>query len=218
MIRRGDCHAREVGPVREDGHTYATYGPAVEFTVEDRMPGETVNTTAGSSVEASATVRNLDELAYAEVIRNGTTVSNVTLDGTNDTMSTDVDIDGNAWVAFRVVDEDGDRALTSPVWIRPVSSRIRDSRQRRVRPEPRRCRARHRGRVAATALEDTAPESRRPSRPDPGHRRRHAACTHRCSAARNAAEDLSHAGHQPATESAWVPWNPRAGCGDQRRL
>ncbi|MFY4814063.1 CehA/McbA family metallohydrolase [Haloarcula sp. AONF1] len=101
----------------KDGHTYATYGPAVEFTVEDRMPGETVNTTAGSSVEASATVRNLDELAYAEVIRNGTTVSNVTLDGTNDTMSTDVDIDGNAWVAFRVVDEDGDRALTSPVWI-----------------------------------------------------------------------------------------------------
>jgi len=101
----------------KDGHTYATYGPAVEFTVDDRMPGETVNTTAGSSVEASATVRNLDELAYAEVIRNGTTVSNVTLDGTNDTMSTDVDIDGNAWVAFRVVDEDGDRALTSPVWI-----------------------------------------------------------------------------------------------------
>ncbi|MDS0221722.1 CehA/McbA family metallohydrolase [Haloarcula sp. S1AR25-5A] len=101
----------------KDGHTYATYGPAVEFTVDDRMPGETVNATAGSAVEASATVRNLDELAYAEVIRNGTTVANVTLDGTNDTMSTDVDVDGNAWVAFRVVDEDGDRALTSPVWI-----------------------------------------------------------------------------------------------------
>ncbi|WP_336337474.1 CehA/McbA family metallohydrolase [Haloarcula brevis] len=101
----------------KDGHTYATYGPAVQFTVDDRMPGETVNTTAGSSVTASATVRNLDELAYAHVIRNGTTVANVTLDGTTDTMSTDVAVDGNAWVAFRVVDEDGDRALTSPVWI-----------------------------------------------------------------------------------------------------
>ncbi|MDT3436947.1 CehA/McbA family metallohydrolase [Haloarcula sp. 1CSR25-25] len=101
----------------KDGHTYATYGPAVQFTVADRMPGETVNATAGSSVEASATVRNLDELAYAHVIRNGTTVANVTLDGTNDTVSTDVAVDGDAWVAFRVVDEDGDRALTSPVWI-----------------------------------------------------------------------------------------------------
>ncbi|MBV0900219.1 CehA/McbA family metallohydrolase [Halomicroarcula salina] len=101
----------------KDGHTYATYGPAVQFTVADRMPGETVTTTAGSNVTAEATVRNLDELAYAHVIRNGTTVANVTLDGTNDTMRTEVPVDGNAWVAFRVVDVDGDRALTSPVWI-----------------------------------------------------------------------------------------------------
>lgn len=101
----------------KEGHTYATYGPAVQFTVNDKIPGETVSTAAGSSVAASAQVRNLDELSHAKVIKNGTTVANVTLDGTEDTVSTDVSIDGNAWIAFQVIDEEGDRALTSPVWI-----------------------------------------------------------------------------------------------------
>ncbi|MEF8882131.1 MAG: CehA/McbA family metallohydrolase [Halapricum sp.] len=103
----------------KDGHTYATYGPSVQFTVEDSIPGETVSATADSSVEASATVRNLDELAYAHVIQNGTVVANVSLDGTEATIQQDVSIEGaeNAWIALRAVDEEGDRALTSPVWI-----------------------------------------------------------------------------------------------------
>ncbi|MFB6193755.1 MAG: CehA/McbA family metallohydrolase, partial [Halobaculum sp.] len=90
----GDVTPDKWAQAVKDGHTYATYGPAVQFTVDGKIPGETVTTAAGSSVEASATVRNLDELAYAHVIRNGTVVANVSLDGTKDTISKQVAIDG----------------------------------------------------------------------------------------------------------------------------
>ncbi|WP_342210811.1 CehA/McbA family metallohydrolase [Halorhabdus rudnickae] len=115
----GDVTPEKWAHAVKDGHTYATYGPAVEFTVEEEIPGETVTTTADSSVEASATVRNVDDLAYAHVIRNGTVIANVSVDGTKDSISEQVAIEGegDAWIAFRVVDEEGDRALTSPVWI-----------------------------------------------------------------------------------------------------
>jgi len=103
----------------KDGHTYATHGPAPQFTVEGAIPGETVTAAAGSTVEANATVRNLDELAYAEVIRNGTVAANVSLSGTEDSLSRQIDIEegGNAWISLRVVDAEGDHALTSPVWV-----------------------------------------------------------------------------------------------------
>lgn len=103
----------------KDGHTYATYGPSVQFTVGGQMPGETANVTVGSTVDAAATIRNVDELGYAEVIRNGTVVTNVSLSGTEDTISESVTIENEdgAWVSLRVVDAEGDHALTSPVWI-----------------------------------------------------------------------------------------------------
>ncbi|WP_370515550.1 CehA/McbA family metallohydrolase [Halorhabdus sp. CUG00001] len=115
----GDVTPEKWAQAVKDGHTYATYGPAVEFAVEGEIPGATITATAGSSVEASATVRNLDELAYAHVIRNGSVVANVTLDGTEDTISQQVAIEGesDAWISLRVVDTEGDRALTSPVWV-----------------------------------------------------------------------------------------------------
>jgi hypothetical protein len=100
----------------DDMRAYATYGPAVEFTVDGEFSGANVTTDDGS-VNVSARVENLDDLAYANVITNGSVARNVTLDGTTAEISEDVEVSGNGWIALRVVDSEGDRALTNPVWV-----------------------------------------------------------------------------------------------------
>ncbi len=77
------------------------------------------DTTAGSSVEASATSGTSTNWPTPRSFGTARP-SNVTLDGTNDTVSTDVDIDGNAWVAS-VRRRRRRPSADEPVGFRPVS-------------------------------------------------------------------------------------------------
>lgn len=105
------------------GHTYATEGPLLTFTVNGQEPGATVTLAAESrSVRMNAVARSLMPFDYLEVVANGAAVARCPGQGSPCTARLDLDIplDRGSWLAASCWSETGGRAVahTSPVFVR----------------------------------------------------------------------------------------------------
>lgn len=99
-------------------HTFATYGPLVYFTAGNgSIPGDVVAAEGGTET-LSADLQNAEgNLTNAQLVKNGTVVESFDLGAPEETISYDAEVNGTEWFVLRVQDEDGDRAMTSPIYL-----------------------------------------------------------------------------------------------------
>jgi hypothetical protein len=131
--RRVYCHAEKltypalVGALRR-GRTFATYGGPLFpfFTLDGHEPGDVLQAVPGRTRSARVEVRSLYPLRRAELIRRGNPVKTFVVAGQKGEvhLAHDVKDDGSGgWYAFRVEDDHGSWALTSPVYLEPSRPR-----------------------------------------------------------------------------------------------
>ena len=122
-----------------DGHAFVSTGPLVELTVNDRLPGETVELPAGGgTVDITARMRSIVPVETALLVHNGEVIDEVRLDGNRTSLdyTTSVQVTESGWYHLRVEGTPEDRfpldarypqAFTNPVWVtvgdQPVRSR-----------------------------------------------------------------------------------------------
>jgi len=100
------------------GHAFITYGPLIDLRANgEYIPGDSVALAAGEMVSLEARIYSVTPLARAEVIRNGETVAEFPLEGTEAMVSFADSPEASSWYLLRVFAQDGDRALTNPIWV-----------------------------------------------------------------------------------------------------
>lgn len=100
------------------GHAFVTYGPLIELRANGEfIPGDTVTLAVGESITLEAKLRSVVPLERTGIIKNGEVVAELPLDGNEDTLSFEDVPESDGWYAVRVFAENGDRALTNPIWI-----------------------------------------------------------------------------------------------------
>jgi hypothetical protein len=99
------------------GHAFVTYGPLVDLEADGKLPGETVALKRGEAVRLEAKLYSTTSLTKAEIIRSGEVIAELELEGMEATISFEDVPEAGGWYAIRVFEEDGDRALTNPVWV-----------------------------------------------------------------------------------------------------
>ena len=122
-----------------DGHAFVSTGPLVELTVNDKLPGETVELPAGGgTVEISARVRSIVPLEKALLVHNGEVIDEVVLDGDRKSLdyTKSIQVTDSGWYHLRAegtpeerypIDSGYAQGFTNPVWVtvgnQPVRSR-----------------------------------------------------------------------------------------------
>jgi TolB protein len=111
-----------------DGHAFMTNGPLVELEVAGRIPGETVDVSAGDEVTVSFEVTSITPLERAELVFNGAVIAAVPFTGDRKSMSFERPFrpTESGWYHVRVNGERGEafpmdaswvQAATNPVWV-----------------------------------------------------------------------------------------------------
>ncbi len=127
--RRVYCHAEKltypalVRALRR-GRTFATNGGPVFpfFTLDGHEPGDVLESAKGRTRRARVEVRSLYPLRRAELVCRGNPVKTFAVAGQKGEVRLAHDLeddDAGGWYAFRVEDERGNWALTSPVYVEP---------------------------------------------------------------------------------------------------
>ena len=122
-----------------DGHAFVSTGPLVELTVNNKIPGETVELPAGGgTVEISARVRSIVPLEKVLLVHNGEVIDEVMLDGDRKNLdyTRSIQVTESGWYHLRAegtpeerfpLDSGYAQAFTNPVWVtvgdQPVRSR-----------------------------------------------------------------------------------------------
>jgi len=100
------------------GRAFITYGPLIDLRANGRyIPGDTVALGAGEPITLEAKVYSVTPLARAEVLRNGEVIASITLEGLEATISFPASPESSGWYLLRVFAQDGDRAMTNPIWV-----------------------------------------------------------------------------------------------------
>jgi len=100
------------------GHAFITYGPLIDLRANgEYIPGDTVALGAGGTISLEAHIYSVTPLAEAELIRNGEIIAKLPLEGTEGMISFEDSPEDDSWYLLRVFSQDGDRAMTNPVWV-----------------------------------------------------------------------------------------------------
>ncbi len=96
------------------GHTFATLGPLLEFTVDGHLPGDGIEPKPGQrlKVHAKAMANGATPIGTLQVVANGDVVREI--EASNDMAVLDFEppVEGSMWIAARVKD-----AHTTPVYV-----------------------------------------------------------------------------------------------------
>jgi hypothetical protein len=120
------------------GTSFVTSGPLIELTIADRMPGETVEATAGEPLELRAQITSIVPLVTAELVFDGEVVERFPFTGDRRTLEIKRTLtpSGSGWYHLRVEGAPEDRGLldtrypqafTNPVWVRVDGAPIRSA-------------------------------------------------------------------------------------------
>ena len=121
------------------GHAVVSTGPLLEFTVNGKIPGETVAlASGGDTVEIAARIRSIVPLEKVLLVHNGEVVDEVTLDGDRTSLdyTKTLEVSGSGWYHLRAEGSPDERfpldtsyaqAFSNPVWVtvgdQPIRSR-----------------------------------------------------------------------------------------------
>ena len=110
------------------GHAFATSGPLAEFTVNGRIPGETVEMESGAALTVRFEVASIAPLEKAEFVCNGEVIREVRFEGDRMSMTFEDTFrpERSGWCHLRVNGAPEERfpldipyafVLTNPVWV-----------------------------------------------------------------------------------------------------
>jgi len=118
-------------------HAFMTNGPLVEFEIDGRIPGETIQVSRGDEVVASLEVFSITPLTRAEIVFNGEVIASIPFSGDRTRLSLERSFrpERSGWYHVRVNGAPGEsfpmdiawvQAATNPIWViadgRPVRS------------------------------------------------------------------------------------------------
>jgi hypothetical protein len=130
--RRVYCHPEEftypaIIKAMREGRTFATNGGPVFpfFTIDGHAPGDVIAIGGEAALEARVEVQSLHPLKSAVLYRNGNVAKEFDVDGKSGqtVLSHSLSETGESWYVFRVQDEQGHWAITSPVYCEPEQAR-----------------------------------------------------------------------------------------------
>ena len=86
------------------GHSFATNGPIVRFTVNGKLPGAELELKAGDAVEIEASATSFLPMEALEVVMNGNVIAQARASGykLSVTLSKEISLESGAWLAARV--------------------------------------------------------------------------------------------------------------------
>lgn len=105
------------------GRTFVTNGPMIEFTVEDRMPGDTIELAGEGPLHVKVRARGTpggSSVKSLKIVQCGKLAAE---SESNDpsreivAMETTLDADGGCWIAVHAIGHDGSEAHTTPVYV-----------------------------------------------------------------------------------------------------
>jgi TolB protein len=101
------------------GKSFVTGGPLLEFTVDHKPLGETIQRTVPGTVVARGAATWQAPLDRVELIYNGAIVATgkVSSDRLTATVEQIVKVDRSGWICFRAYAQDGTLAHTSPIYV-----------------------------------------------------------------------------------------------------
>jgi hypothetical protein len=101
------------------GRSFVTSGPLLEFQVEGKFLGETVELSVPGTVSVRASASSQSPLDRVELVYNGALVGTgqISTDRLTATLEQTTPIDRPGWVAFRAYAQDGALAHTSPIYV-----------------------------------------------------------------------------------------------------
>ena len=104
------------------GHTFATNGPALEFTVDGKLPGSEIEKKPGETVSVVARVLGHPKVALPKVLTiEGThgVIKQVTNENKNSELSLafELPVEKSQWIAAHTVATNGSVAHTTPVYV-----------------------------------------------------------------------------------------------------
>lgn len=105
------------------GHTFVTDGPMVEFTVDDRLPGDQIDVKSDRPLRVKARVWGDPDASLPsrlDIVRNGETIKSIEpTDPTQTELKLEFDVDpaNGFWIAARAEGADGTRAHTTPIYV-----------------------------------------------------------------------------------------------------
>lgn len=104
------------------GRSFVTNGPMLEFTVNGRSLGETIQLSAAGDVPVRASARWQLPLNRVELVYNGTVIATgqLSADRLTGQLEQAVRIEKSGWLSFRAYAEDRSQAHTGPVYIEVV--------------------------------------------------------------------------------------------------
>ena len=111
-----------------NGHAFMSTGPLVDFEVNGRIPGETIDISSGGEVIVSVDVASITPLERAELVFNGEVIASIPFTGDRTTLSFERSLRPreSGWYHVRVNGAQGEafpmdvswvQAATNPVWV-----------------------------------------------------------------------------------------------------
>jgi hypothetical protein len=105
------------------GHTFVTDGPMMEFTVDERLPGDQIDVKSDKPLRVKARVwgdPGASLPSRLDIVRNGETIKSIEpTDPTQTELKLEFDVDpaNGFWIAARAEGADGTRAHTTPIYV-----------------------------------------------------------------------------------------------------
>jgi len=109
----------------KNGHTFVTSGPMLNFTVNDKLPGDTVFLGSGSTIrikaaafghETQVPLHRLELIVHGEIIKT-VSIKQPEQNSTLLVLDQQLKIDEGCWVALRCYAGNGQVAHTTPVYV-----------------------------------------------------------------------------------------------------
>ena len=122
----------------KNGHAFMTNGPLVEFSIDGRVPGQTIELSSGTEIVASLEVNSITPLERAELVFNGEVVASIPFTGDRTSLSFERSFrpSESGWYHVRVNGAQGEsfpmdiswvQAATNPVWVTVDGAPVRSA-------------------------------------------------------------------------------------------
>lgn len=119
-------------------HAFFSNGPLVEFEIDGRIPGETIELSAGEDVIATLEVHSATPVERAEIVFNGEVVASIPFSGDRKHLSFERSFrpDRSGWYHVRVSGARGEsfpmdiawvQAATNPIWVSVDGAPVRSA-------------------------------------------------------------------------------------------
>ena len=108
----------------QEGHTFVTNGPLIEFSVEGVLPGEEIVISGKRQLKVTAKVSGISGTSapkQVKLVHLGKTIHEVSAEGEGQNtlkLQFTVPVEFGAWLAIHAIGHDGSEAHTTPVYVR----------------------------------------------------------------------------------------------------